>query len=197
MTSVMERCAGHSSEHALGYYWMDWRHSFHMLTAAQRVYPYFINLCVWAKTSGGMGRLYRSQHELCFIFGRDKKYLDNVELGKHGRYRTNVWNYVGVNSFGVHKGDQKLHPTVKPMEMCVDAILDVTPRGGSVLDVFLGSGTTLLAAEKAKRICFGIEYEPKYVDTAIRRYREFGVDAVRESDSKTYSELLSERRSVS
>ena len=197
LTSVMERCIEHSSEHALGYYWMDWRHSWEILSAGRTVYPLFVNLCVWSKTSGGMGRLYRSQHELCFIFGKDKHYLDNVELGKHGRYRTNVWSYAGVNSFGAHKGDQKYHPTVKPVEAIVDAILDVTPRGGSVLDAFLGSGTTLLAAEKSKRICFGIEYEPKYVDTAIRRYRDlFGVDAVRESDGKTYSELLLEMRST-
>lgn len=197
LTTVMQNCSKYSTPKALGYYWMDWRHSWEILSAGRTVYPLFVNLCVWSKTSGGMGRLYRSQHELCFIFGRDKHYLDNVELGKHGRYRTNVWNYAGVNSFGAHKGDQKYHPTVKPLELIVDTILDVTPRGGSVLDAFLGSGTTLLAAEKSKRICFGIEYEPKYVDTAIRRYRElFGVDAVREADGKKYSDLLSEKRST-
>ena len=197
LTTVMQNCSKYSTPKALGYYWMDWRHSWEILSAGRTVYPLFVNLCVWSKTSGGMGRLYRSQHELCFIFGKDKHYLDNVELGKHGRYRTNVWNYAGVNSFGAHKGDQKYHPTVKPVEAIVDAILDVTPRGGSVLDAFLGSGTTLLAAEKSKRICFGIEYEPKYVDTAIRRYRDlFGVDAVREADGRSYSELLSEMRST-
>lgn len=196
LTTVMQNCSKYSTPKALGYYWMDWRHSWEILSAGRTVYPLFVNLCVWSKTSGGMGRLYRSQHELCFIFGKDKHYLDNVELGKHGRYRTNVWNYAGVNSFGAHKGDQKYHPTVKPLELIVDTILDVTPRGGSVLDAFLGSGTTLLAAEKSKRICFGIEYEPKYVDTAIRRYRDlFGVDAVRECDGNTYSDLLFEKRS--
>lgn len=197
LTTVMQNCSKYSTPKALGYYWMDWRHSWEILSAGRTVYPLFVNLCVWSKTSGGMGRLYRSQHELCFIFGKDKHYLDNVELGKHGRYRTNVWNYAGVNSFGAHKGDQKYHPTTKAIEMITEIVLDVTPRGGSVLDAFLGSGTTLLAAEKSKRICFGIEYEPKYVDTAIRRYRElFGVDAVRMSDGNRYSALLSEKRSA-
>lgn len=197
LTTVMQNCSKYSTPKALGYYWMDWRHSWEILSAGRTVYPLFVNLCVWSKTSGGMGRLYRSQHELCFIFGKDKHYLDNVELGKHGRYRTNVWNYTGVNSFGAHKGDQKYHPTVKPLEMIADGILDVTPRGGLVLDAFLGSGTTLIASEKVKRVCYGIEYEPKYVDTAIRRYRDlFGVDAVREADGRSYSDLLSEKRST-
>lgn len=196
LTTVMQNCSKYSTPKALGYYWMDWRHSWEILSAGRTVYPLFVNLCVWSKTSGGMGRLYRSQHELCFIFGKDKHYLDNVELGKHGRYRTNVWKYAGVNSFGAHKGDQKYHPTTKPVELISEILLDVTPRGGSVLDAFLGSGTTLLAAEKTKRICFGIEYEPKYIDTAIRRYRElFGVDAVNERTGKTYSEMLDELKS--
>jgi len=191
LTDVMTHCSKYSTATALGYYWMDWRHSWEILSAGRAVYPLFVNQCVWSKASGGMGKLYRSQHEMCFIFGKDKKYLDNVELGKHGRYRTNVWNYAGVNSFGAHKGDQKFHPTVKPMEMFKDAMLDCTPRGGNILDVFLGSGTTLIAAEKAKRICYGIEFEPKYVDTTIRRYKDlFGVGAVRFADGKTYSELL-------
>ena len=143
-----------------------------------------------------MGSLYRSQHELCFIFknGTDK-HINNVELGKNGRYRTNVWQYAGVNSFGRHKNDIKLHPTVKPVEMFKDAILDVSNRGDIILDCFLGSGSTLIAAQQAKRTCYGIEYEPLYVDTAIRRYSEiFDEDAVPESTGQTYSELLKEKR---
>lgn len=194
LQTVMQRCSDHAKPNALHYFWMDWRHSIHMLSAAQKVFPLFINLCVWAKGSGGMGRLYRSQHELCFVFGNDKHYLDNVELGKHGRYRTNVWHYAGVNSFGPHKGDQKFHSTVKPMEMFGDIMLDSTPRGGIVLDAFSGSGTTIIAAEKCHRIGYAIEYEPKYVDTLLRRYKEtFGVDAVLEGDGRTYSELLEEK----
>jgi len=194
LTDCMTLCAKYSTATALGYFWQDWRHIDEIMAAGRTAYPLFINLCVWSKATGGMGKLYRSQHELCFIFGKDKKYLDNVELGKHGRYRTNVWNYAGVNSFGAHKGDQKFHPTTKPYEMFKDAILDCTPRGGIVLDAFLGSGTTLIAAEKAKRICYGIELEPKYVDTAIRRFQDlFKVDAIHAESGKTYNELLAEK----
>lgn len=195
LKTVMQRCSEHSKTNALQYLWMDWRHSAQILAAGHSVYPLFINLCVWVKTSGGMGKLYRSQHELCFVFGKDKHYLDNVELGKNGRYRTNVWHYAGVNSFGPHKCDQKMHPTVKPMEMFRDIILDSTPRGGVVLDAFSGSGTTIIAAEKCHRIGYAVEYEPKYVDTLLRRYKElFGVDAVLEENGKSYSELLEEQK---
>ena len=174
---------------------MDWRHITEIMTAGHDVYDTIQNMCVWVKSSGGMGSLYRSQHELCFIFKKGKEsHTNNVELGKNGRYRTNVWNYAGVNSFGKHKDDIKLHPTVKPVEMLRDAILDVTKRGDIILDSFLGSGSTLIAAEKSKRICCGIEFEPLYIDTTIRRFKElFGIDAIRESDGKTYHELLTEK----
>ena len=195
LQTVMQRCSDHAKPNALHYFWMDWRHSAHILFAGHKIFPLFINMCVWCKESGGMGRLYRSQHELCFVFGDDKHYVDNVELGKNGRYRTNVWHYAGVNSFGPHKGDQKYHSTVKPMEMFRDIMLDSTPRGGVVLDAFSGSGTTIIAAEKCHRIGFAIEYEPKYVDTLLRRYKElFGVDAVLEGDGRTYSEILAEHK---
>lgn len=175
---------------------MDWRHIREITAAGAATYSDLINMCVWVKTSGGMGSLYRSQHELCFIFKNGTApHTNNVELGKHGRYRTNVWNYAGVNAFGKHKNDIKLHPTVKPVEMLRDAILDVTNRGDIVLDSFLGSGSTLIAAEQSKRICYGIELEPLYVDTAIRRFRDlFGVDAIHIESRKTYSELLTAKQ---
>lgn len=189
-----ELCANYSKRGSLHYNFMDWRHASHILEAANKVFSSFINLAVWDKGTGAMGSLYRSQHELCFIFKNCKEpHTNNVELGKNGRYRTNVWKYSGVNSFGRHKQDIKLHPTVKPVEMLYDAILDVTKRGDLVLDTFLGSGSTLIAAEKAHRICYAIEFEPLYIDTAIRRYQElFKIDAIRESDGKTYNDLLAE-----
>lgn len=189
-------CCQFSLPGSLHYNFMDWRHISEIMQAGNQTFSNFVNMCVWVKSSGGMGSLYRSQHELCFIFknGTDK-HINNVELGKNGRYRTNVWQYAGVNSFGRHKNDIKLHPTVKPVEMFKDAILDVSNRGDIILDCFLGSGSTLIAAQQAKRICYGIEYEPLYVDTAIRRYSEiFDEDAVLESTGQTYSELLKEKR---
>lgn len=191
-------CAKFSRPGSLQYNFMDWRHMAEIWIAGKTAFTDFINMCVWVKSSGGMGSLYRSQHELCFIFRDGKEqHINNVELGKHGRYRTNVWNYAGVNSFGKHKNDIKMHPTVKPVEMLCDAILDVTKRGDLVLDSFLGSGSTLIAAAQSKRICYGIELEPLYVDTAIRRFRDmFGIDAVHEQSGKTYSELLATKQEV-
>ena len=174
---------------------MDWRHMKEILSAGNAVFTDLLNMCVWIKSSGGMGSLYRSQHELCFIFKNgSSSHINNVELGKNGRYRTNVWQYAGVNAFGRHKQDIMLHPTVKPVEMLKDAILDVTKRGDIILDCFLGSGSTLIAAQQAGRICYGIEYEPLYIDTTIRRFQKlFKMDAIHEESKKTYDQLLSEK----
>lgn len=178
---------------------IDWRHMQEMLDAGLSVYSELKNLCVWNKDNGGMGSLYRSKHELVFVFKNGKNpHINNVELGSHGRYRTNVWDYAGVNSFGKEKANLQYHPTVKPMEMVRDAILDVSTRGQIVLDAFLGSGTTLIAAEKCGRICYGIELEPLYVDTAIRRWEEItGKDAVLVNTGKTYNESLAELKNKS
>lgn len=191
-----ELCSQYSIQGSLHYNFMDWRHMSEILQAGNSTFSDFINMCVWVKSSGGMGSLYRSQHELCFIFKNGlEKHVNNVELGKNGHYRTNVWQYAGVNSFGKHKHDLKFHPTVKPVEMLKDAILDVSKRGDIILDSFLGSGSTLIAAEQTGRICFGLEYEPMYVDTAVRRYREiFGQDAILESTGEHYSDLLKVRK---
>lgn len=191
-------CAKYSRAGSLHYNFMDWRHVGEITAAGGAVFSNFINMCVWCKSSGGMGSLYRSQHELCFIFRNGKEsHINNVELGRHGRYRTNVWNYAGVNSFGHNKNNLKLHPTVKPVEMLKDAILDVTKRGNIVLDCFLGSGSTLIAAHQSKRICYGIELEPLYIDTAIRRFLDlFGIDAVHIQSGKTYTELLTAKKEV-
>jgi len=175
---------------SLHYICMDWRHIKEIINAGS-VYDEFKNLCIWNKDNGGMGSLYRSKHELIFIFKNGKEsHINNVELGSHGRYRTNVWDYPGVNSFSSDKNNLKFHPTVKPVEMVKDAILDVTARNDIVLDAFLGSGTTLIAAEKSGRICYGIELEPLYIDTAIRRWQDLtGQFAIHQDTGKSYREL--------
>src|SRR5574344_419803 len=184
-----------SKNGSLHYICMDWRHIKEIINAGDEVFDEFKNLCVWNKDNGGMGSLYRSKHELVFIFKNgNRSHQNNVELGSHGRYRTNVWDYAGVNSFGGDKDKLNMHPTIKPVEMVKDAILDVSARGDIVLDAFLGSGTTLIAAEQCGRICYGIELEPLYVDTAIRRCQEAsGKSAVHLQSGKTYRELLEEK----
>lgn len=151
---------------------MDWRHMDDVLAAGKAVYGDLLNLCVWNKSNAGMGSLYRSKHELVFVFKvGDAPHFNAVQLGKHGRNRTNVWDYASVNSFkGSRRQDLDLHPTVKPSALVADAIQDVTRRGDLVLDLFLGSGTTLVAAERAGRHFRGLDVDPAYVDVAIDRW---------------------------
>ncbi|BBI21787.1 methyltransferase [Qipengyuania flava] len=151
---------------------MDWRHLGEMLSAIEGNGLSLLNLCAWNKNNGGMGSLYRSKHELVFIAKKGKApHTNNVELGRHGRYRTNVWDYAGINTFGKSRmQDLADHPTVKPTALVADAIRDVTHPGEIVIDAFIGSGTTILACERTKRRGFGIEIEPGYVDVAIRRW---------------------------
>ena len=181
-----------SVDGSLHYLCMDWRHIIEITAACDDVYTEMKNLCVWNKASGGMGSLYRSKHELIFVYKNGRApHINNVELGANGRYRTNVWDYPGVNSFGENRDDLKLHPTVKNVQMVADAIMDVTNRGDVVLDSFLGSGTTLLACERVGRVCRGIEIEPKYVDVAILRWQKLtGKNAVNVDLERTYNELL-------
>jgi DNA modification methylase len=121
-------------------------------------------------------------------------HINNVELGRHGRYRTNVWSYTGVNSFGEDRGDLSLHPTVKPVAMVADAIMDCSHRKGIVLDAFVGSGTTLIAAEKTGRRGYGIEIDPQYCDVAIRRLGVVcGLDAVLKATGQRFGEVEAER----
>jgi DNA modification methylase len=168
---------------------MDWRHTQQLLSATKTFT--LKNICVWVKSNGGMGSLYRSQHEFIFVLKRGTAtHVNNVELGKHGRTRTNVWDYRGVNSFGRDR-DELLaaHPTVKPVALVADAIKDCSKRGDLVLDPFGGSGTTLLAAERAKRRAALIEIDPRYVDTIIRRWQAFtGKAAVCARTGATFAE---------
>ncbi|MGX7926563.1 site-specific DNA-methyltransferase [Tsuneonella sp. HG094] len=175
---------------------MDHRHVGELVAALEVNDLVHLNLCIFNKNNGGMGSLYRSKHELVFIAKKGKaRHTNNVELGKHGRYRTNVWDYAGVNSFGKNRmEDLADHPTVKPVALVADAIRDVTHPGEIVLDAFMGSGTTILAAERTKRKGYGIEIEPKYVDVAIRRWENMtGEQALLESTGRTFAEVAEER----
>src|SRR2546426_5847557 len=165
---------------SLHYICMDWRHMKELLAAGRAAYSELKNVCVWVKDNAGMGSLYRSQHELVFVFKHGKSsHRNNVQLGQFGRSRTNVWHYPGANSFSrsSSEGDLlALHPTVKPVAMVADAIMDCSARGDLVVDPFLGSGTTLVAAERTGRICRGLELDPGYVDTVLRRWQAFTGD---------------------
>lgn len=170
---------------------MDWRHLSHLLGAAGAEGLALINLCIWNKTNGGMGSLYRSKHEeICVFKSGTAPHVNNVELGRHGRYRTNVWDYAGVNTFRRGRADDLGdHPTVKPTALVADAIRDVTRRGDLVLDPFGGSGATLLAAEKTGRQARLIEIDPLYVDVAIRRWQKLtGRRAVHAETGETFED---------
>jgi DNA modification methylase len=169
---------------------MDWRHIEELIGEGKACGLDLINLCVWNKNNGGMGSLYRSKHEMVCVFKKPGAlHINNVELGKHGRNRTNVWDCAGVNSFGKgREADLADHPTVKPTKLVADAILDVSLRGGIVLDAFGGSGATLLAAEKTGRRARLIELDPIYVDVAIRRWQEMtGKEAVLSGPEDTFN----------
>ena len=172
LTSALRNLAEHSVDGSIHFLCMDWRHMGEMLAAGHAVYDELKNLIVWAKDNGGMGTFYRSRHELIFVFKRGTApHVNSFELGQHGRYRTNVWSYRGVNT--MRKGRMEelmLHPTVKPVQMIVDAIKDVSGRGEIVLDVFGGSGSTLIAAEKTGRRARLVELDPIYCDRILTRW---------------------------
>ncbi len=183
LRASMKCMAAVSVEGAIHFVCMDWRHVGEVLTAAEGVYSEQKNLCVWAKTNAGMGAFYRSQHELVFVFKvGTAEHVNNFGLGSKGRYRTNVWTYAGANTFREGRAeDLAAHPTVKPVAMIADAILDCSHRGSIILDPFAGSGTTLLAAEQTGRRGYGIELDPAYVDLCVRRLEQAtGLEAIHE-----------------
>ena len=178
---------------------MDWRHMGELLTAGLAVYSSLLNVCVWAKDNGGLGSFYRSQHELIFVFKAGTAgHRNNIQLGRFGRYRTNVWRYPGANTLsrtGAEGDLLAMHPTVKPVALVADALLDASARGDVVLDSFLGSGTTLLAAERVGRICCGMEFEPRYVDLAIRRWQQLtGEQATHAGTGRTFDDMLDQQK---
>ncbi len=170
---------------------MDWRHLDEMLGAGRQAFDEMLNLCVWAKTNGGMGSLYRSQHELVFVFRKGRWHRNNVQLGRHGRNRSNLWSYPGVNTFRLGRLEElTAHPTAKPVALVKDALMDVSARGETVLDPFLGGGATLIAAEDSGRVARGLELDPLYVDVCLRRWRTAtGGEPVREGDGARLLEL--------
>lgn len=184
-----------SENGSLHYICMDWRGIYLLLAAARGQYKEHKNICIWNKSNGGMGSLYRSKHEFVPVFKNGSAaHTNNVSLGKHGRYRTNVWDYPGVNSFG-GKGDLEMHPTVKPVAMVADAILDSTKRDEIVLDPFGGSGSTLIACEKTGRKARCMELEPKYCDVIIRRWQTLTCqDATHAETGKSFNQIAQEGR---
>ena len=182
----------HAQSGAVIYTFMDWRHISEIIAAGTGAGFDLLNLCVWVKSNGGMGSLYRSQHELITVFRNGRgQHVNNVQLGRFGRNRTNVWNYPGANSFARKGRTSGLdhHPTTKPIALVADAIQDVTARGDIVLDPFSGSGTTILAAERTGRRGFGIELDPVYVDTAVARWEGLTGRTARHRSGATVSEL--------
>jgi DNA modification methylase len=178
---------------AVQFWCQDWRHQFELLSAARMVGLEHLNTCAWVKDNGGMGSLYRSAYECLGVFKVPGAcHRNNVELGKHGRNRTNVWAYPGAATFSKTSEEGKLnelHPTVKPVALVADALLDCSIRGELVLDPFLGSGSTLVAAERTGRICRGIELDPIYIDVAIRRWRRMtGEPAVHAESGAPFDE---------
>jgi DNA modification methylase len=170
---------------------MDWRHIGELLGASEAAKLTMMNVAVWAKTNAGMGSFYRSQHEFVFVFkAGTAPHTNNFELGRKGRSRSNVWTYKGMTSPGGERNELlHLHPTVKPVTLVIDALRDVSHLGQVVLDPFLGSGTTLIAAEVAGRVCHGVEIDPLYVDVALRRWEaETGRHGVLEATGETFSE---------
>ena len=175
LKTVFGNLASASIDGAVHFICMDWRHLGEVMNAAAGIYSELKNLCVWNKNNGGMGSFYRSKHELVFVYKvGSAPHLNTVELGKHGRYRTNVWDYAGVNTFRSGRdAELEMHPTVKPTALVIDAIKDCSRRGDIVLDAFSGSGTTIMAAQKSRRRARAIELDPLYVDVAIRRWQTF------------------------
>ena len=197
LTTTFQHLAANSQDGSIHYTCMDWRHMQEMLAAGYAVYSELKNLCVWNKSNGGMGTFYRSKHELVFVWkSGTAPHLNNFELGQHGRNRTNVWDYAGVNTFRSDRMDElQMHPTVKPVALVADAIRDCSKQGDIVLDPFCGSGTILIAAERTGRKARALEIDPAYVDVAIRRWEALTGKSARLSTGETFEEI-SEQRTI-
>ena len=199
-TNFLRRALTHlvdfSIDGSIHFLCMDWRHIRELADAADDVYAELKNICVWSKSNAGMGSLYRSAHEFVFVYKNGHaKHINNVELGRFGRSRTNIWEYAGMSSFGKDR-DETLagHPTPKPLALVSDAILDCSKRGGIVLDAFAGSGTTLLAAEKTGRRGYGIELDPHYADLIVKRFEEtYGLGAIHADSDLNFDRVRAER----
>ena len=198
LQAVFVRLAENTVDGSIHQVCMDWRHMWEMLAAGRKVYSELKNLCVWNKTNAGMGTFYRSKHELLFVWkSGTASHINNFELGQHGRNRTNVWDYAGVNTMRAGRLEElAMHPTVKPVAMVADAVKDCSKRGGLVLDPFCGSGTIMIAAERAGRKARALEIDPTYIDVAVRRWQAFtGKAAILAGSGETY-ETIEEQRAA-
>jgi DNA modification methylase len=196
LRTVFANMAEVSIDGAVHFICMDWRHMAEVMGAADGVYSGLKNLCVWNKNNGGMGSFYRSKHELVFVYKVGTgPHVNTIELGKNGRYRTNVWDYAGVNTWRAgREADLEMHPTVKPTALVIDAIKDCSRRGDIVLDAFSGSGTTIIAAHKSRRRARAIELDPLYVDVAVRRWQAYtGEAATMAITGETFAEIEGQR----
>lgn len=174
LAAMLSAMAQHLIDGAIAYVCMDWRHTSELDAARKRADYEHKNTCIWVKDNGGMGSLYRSRHEFIYVLKHGKApHVNNIELGKHGRYRTNVWEYAGVNTFRKDRLEElSMHPTVKPVALVMDAIKDCSKRGGVILDPFGGSGTTLIASERTGRQARLIEIDPHYCDVIVKRWED-------------------------
>jgi len=174
LRQTLGHAAAHSRDGAIAFVCMDWRHLGELLAAGQAIFSELKNICVWNKSNAGMGTFYRSKHEFVLAFKvGTAAHINSFGLGDSGRYRTNVWDYAGVNTFkGGRLDELSWHPTAKPVALVADAIRDCSKRGQIVLDPFAGSGTTLIAAEKTGRRARLIEFDPAYCDGILRRFAQ-------------------------
>jgi DNA modification methylase len=198
LTTIFALLARHGRRGSIHYVCCSWHHLHEFLTAGYEAYSSLKNLCVWNKENAGMGSFYRSKHELVLVFqGGAGRFQNNVRLGADGRYRTNVWDYPGQNGFRAGRMDElAMHPTVKPLAMVADALRDCSKRGDLVLDPFVGSGTTILAAERTGRIAAAMEIDPAYADVCIQRWQAATQGpAVLEGDGRTFEQIRAARSS--
>lgn len=196
LTETLGAAADRCRDGAIAFVCMDWRHMGELLAAGRTAFDEMKNLCIWNKTNGGMGAFYRSKHELVFVFKvGTAPHVNSFGLGETGRYRTNVWDYAGINSFGASRDDDlAMHPTVKPVALVADAIRDCSKRGDIVLDGFGGSGTTLIAAEQVGRKARLLEFDPAYCDTIVRRWERLtGKHATLDTTGQRFEDIEEER----
>jgi DNA modification methylase len=196
LQASLSLAANYSVDGAIHFIFIDWRHIAELLAAGAQVYSDLKNVVVWVKTNAGQGSFYRSQHELIFVFKNgDGPHINNFELGQHGRNRSNVWTYAGVNTFRAGRQDDlSAHPTVKPLALVADAMRDCSRRGDIVLDPFIGSGTTIMAAERVGRRAHGLELDPLYVDVAVRRWQAYTKrDATLKGTGQTFDKVAAVR----
>ena len=175
---------------------IDWRSVDKIILSGKSRGLELINICVWNKSNGSLGSLWRSKHELCVVFKKPgAPHINAVQLGRFGRTRYNVWDFPGCNSFSAERDEAlAIHPTAKSVAMIGEAMRDVSNRGDIVLDCFMGSGTAIIAAERTGRIAFGVELDPLYVDAAVRRWQRItGGVATLEANGMPFAEVVEER----